>query len=90
MLSERRFRGEEGMGVAGVGVLGRLLSFPSSSFQSHRCSCRWGGGCEGVGEQGERHRGGGCEATSSRPSTSPLFPPSLLLLQQCGGGEGGG
>ncbi|CAI5995322.1 unnamed protein product [Closterium sp. NIES-64] len=49
-----------------------------------------GGGCEDVGEKGEWYRGGGCEATCSHPSTSPLFPPSLLLLQQCGGGEGGG
>ncbi|CAI7740798.1 unnamed protein product [Closterium sp. NIES-54] len=45
--------GGEGMGVAGVGVMGGVLPFPSSSFRSHCCSCRWGGGCEGVGELGE-------------------------------------
>ncbi|CAI7731608.1 unnamed protein product, partial [Closterium sp. NIES-53] len=42
-------RGGEGMGVAGVGVLGSVLPFPSSSFCSHCCSCRWGGGCGGAG-----------------------------------------
>ncbi|CAI7819097.1 unnamed protein product [Closterium sp. NIES-54] len=84
-------RGGEGMGVAGVGALGHFLPFPSSSFRSHCCSCRWGGGCEGVGEKGEWHRGGGCEATSSRPSTPPLFPPALCCSCSCvGGGEGGG
>ncbi|CAI7894313.1 unnamed protein product [Closterium sp. NIES-53] len=50
-------------------------------------------GGEGVRVWGSRGSGtgvAGVRPTSSRPSTSPLFPP-LLLLQQCGGeGEGEG
>ncbi|CAI7893400.1 unnamed protein product [Closterium sp. NIES-54] len=33
-------RGKEGMGVAGMGVMGGMFPFPSSSFVSHYCSCR--------------------------------------------------
>ncbi|CAI5971922.1 unnamed protein product [Closterium sp. NIES-64] len=66
------------------------LPFPPPSFSPTAAAAAGGGGCEDVGEEGEWYRGGGCEATSSRPSTSPLFPLSLLLLQQCGGGDGGG
>ncbi|CAI7860719.1 unnamed protein product [Closterium sp. NIES-54] len=42
------------------------------------------------GSQGSGTGVAGVRPTSSRPTTSPLFPP-LLLLQQCGGeGEGEG
>ncbi|CAI7923633.1 unnamed protein product [Closterium sp. NIES-54] len=33
-------RGTEGVGVAGMGVMGGMFPFPSSSFVSHCCSCR--------------------------------------------------
>ncbi|CAI7846500.1 unnamed protein product [Closterium sp. NIES-54] len=69
-------RGGEGMGVAGVGVMGGVLPFPSSSFRSHCCRCRWGGGCEGVGEPGEWHWSGWCE-TNQQPSLHlSSLPPS--------------
>ncbi|CAI7846498.1 unnamed protein product [Closterium sp. NIES-54] len=65
-----------GMGVAGVGVMGGVLPFPSSSFRSHCCRCRWGGGCEGVGEPGEWHWSGWCE-TNQQPSLHlSSLPPS--------------
>ncbi|CAI7869783.1 unnamed protein product [Closterium sp. NIES-53] len=80
----------EGMGVAGVGVMGGVLPFPSSSFHSHCCSCRWGGGCEGVGEPGEWHWGGGCE-TNQQPSLHlSSLPPSAAPAAVWGGGGGGG
>ncbi|CAI7729730.1 unnamed protein product [Closterium sp. NIES-53] len=60
-------RGTEGLGVAGMGVMGGMFPFPSSSFRSHCCSCRLGGGCGGVGEPGEWHWGGGCK-TNQPPS----------------------
>ncbi|CAI7831863.1 unnamed protein product, partial [Closterium sp. NIES-53] len=88
-------RGREGMGVAGVGVMGvgvmgGVLPFPSSSFHSHCCSCRWGGGCEGVGEPGEWHWGGGCE-TNQQPSLRlSSLPPSAAPAAVWGGGGGGG
>ncbi|CAI5954200.1 unnamed protein product [Closterium sp. NIES-64] len=53
-------------------------------------SAAGGGGCEDVGEQGEWYRGGGCEATCSRPSTTPHFPPFSAALAAVWGGEGGG
>ncbi|CAI7888682.1 unnamed protein product [Closterium sp. NIES-54] len=66
------------------------LPFPSSSFRSHCCNCRWGEGVRVWGSQGSGTGVAGVRPTSSRPATSPLFPP-LLLLQQCGGeGEGEG
>ncbi|CAI7879795.1 unnamed protein product [Closterium sp. NIES-53] len=73
-----------------------FLPTPLSSFVSLQLwgggygAAAGGGGCEDVGEQGEWYRGGGCEATCSRPSTTPHFPPFSAALQQCGGGEGGG
>ncbi|CAI7923913.1 unnamed protein product [Closterium sp. NIES-53] len=83
-------RGGEGMGVAGVGVMGGVPPFPSSSFHSHCCSCRWGGGCEGVGEPGEWHWGGGCE-TNQQPSLHlSSLPPSAAPAAVWGGGGGGG
>ncbi|CAI7798532.1 unnamed protein product [Closterium sp. NIES-54] len=83
-------RGGEGMGVAGVGVMGGVLPFPSSSFRSHCCSYCWGGGCEGVGEPGEWHWGGGCE-TNQQPSLHlSSLPPSAAPAAVWGGGGGGG
>ncbi|CAI7898762.1 unnamed protein product [Closterium sp. NIES-54] len=64
-------RGGEGMGVAGVGALGHLLPFPSSSFRSHCCSCRWG---EGVRVWGRRGSGTGV-AGVRQPAA---VPPPLL------------
>ncbi|CAI7838310.1 unnamed protein product [Closterium sp. NIES-53] len=83
-------RGGEGMGVAGVGVLGSVLPFPSSSFCSHCCSCRWGGGCEGVGELGEWHWGGGCETIQQPSLHLSSLPPSAAPAAVWGGGRGGG
>ncbi|CAI7872499.1 unnamed protein product, partial [Closterium sp. NIES-54] len=76
-------------GVAGVGVEGvwsplpiLLLSFPLLQLPL--------GGGRVWGSQGSGTGVAGVRPTSSRPATSPLFPP-LLLLQQCGGeGEGEG
>ncbi|CAI7809352.1 unnamed protein product [Closterium sp. NIES-54] len=83
-------RGGEGMGVAGVGVMGGVLPFPSSSFRSHCCSCRWGGGCEGVGEPGEWHWGGGCETNQQLSLHLSSLPPSAAPAAVWGGGGGGG
>ncbi|CAI7894746.1 unnamed protein product [Closterium sp. NIES-54] len=121
-------RGVEGMGVAGVGVMGGMLPFPSSSFLSHCCSCHWGegvrvwgswgshtgmagvrptslpllllsfpllqlplgGGCEGVGELGEWHWGGGCETIQQPSLHLSSFPPSAASAAVWGGGGGGG
>ncbi|CAI7884404.1 unnamed protein product [Closterium sp. NIES-53] len=66
------------------------LPSPPPSFSPTAAAAAGGGGCEDVGEQGEWYRGGGCEATCSRPSSTPHFPPFSAALQQCGGGEGGG
>ncbi|CAI7928122.1 unnamed protein product [Closterium sp. NIES-54] len=81
-------RGGEGMGVAGVGVLGSVLPFPSSSFCSHFCSCRWGGGCEGVGELGEWHWGGECETIQQPSLHLSSLPPSAAPAAVWGGGGG--
>ncbi|CAI7858985.1 unnamed protein product, partial [Closterium sp. NIES-53] len=78
-------RGGEGMGVAGVGVLGSVLPFPSSSFCSHCCSGRWGGGCEGVGELGEWHWGGGCETIQQPSLHLSSLPPSAAPAAIVGG-----
>ncbi|CAI7790365.1 unnamed protein product, partial [Closterium sp. NIES-54] len=80
----------EGMGVAGVGVMGGELPFPSSSFRSHCCSCRWGGGCEGVGEPEEWHWGGGCETNQQLSRHLSSLPPSATPAAVLGGGGGGG
>ncbi|CAI7847002.1 unnamed protein product [Closterium sp. NIES-54] len=60
-------RGTEGMGVAGVGVMGGVFPFPSSSFRSHCCSCRWGEGVRVWGSQGSGTGVAGVRPTS-RPS----------------------
>ncbi|CAI7810355.1 unnamed protein product [Closterium sp. NIES-54] len=57
----------EGLGVAGVGVMGGVFPFPSSSFRSHCCSCRWGEGVRVWGSQGSGTGVAGVRPTS-RPS----------------------
>ncbi|CAI7744576.1 unnamed protein product, partial [Closterium sp. NIES-54] len=74
-----------GIGVAGVWspVPILLLSFPLLQLPL-------GGGCEGVGEPGEWHWGGGCE-TNQQPSRHlSSLPPSAAPAAVWGGGGGGG
>ncbi|CAI5957653.1 unnamed protein product [Closterium sp. NIES-64] len=66
------------------------LPSPPPSFSPTAAAAAGGRRCEDVGEQGEWYRGGGCEATCSRPSTSPLFPPFSAAPAAVWGGEGGG
>ncbi|CAI7756821.1 unnamed protein product [Closterium sp. NIES-54] len=60
--------GTEGLGVAGMGVMGGMFPFPSSSFRSHCCSCRWGEGVRVWGSQGSGIGVAGVRPISPRPS----------------------
>ncbi|CAI7920766.1 unnamed protein product [Closterium sp. NIES-53] len=60
-----------------------------SSFISLQ-PCRWGVGCEGVGELGEWHWGGGCETIQQPSLHLSSLPPSAAPAAVWGGGGGGG
>ncbi|CAI7857524.1 unnamed protein product [Closterium sp. NIES-54] len=82
-----RVWGSQGSGIGVEGVWSPLpilfLSFPLLQLPL-------GGGCEGVGEPGEWHWGGGCE-TNQQPSRHlSSLPPSAAPAAVWGGGGGGG